>query len=317
MSASNAEPAATSAGSARALTAGIGCYLIWGFVPLAFQAMGRLGISSWEIVAHRTVWAVPVALLFVLAARQGRQVIRVFRTPRTLAWLSLSALLIGGNWLLYIWAVNSSRMLETSLGYYINPLLAMAAGALVFRERIDRIGATAIALAAVGVAIQTVALGSLPIVSLVLALSFCGYGVVRKRVAADAQTGLLVECLLLAGPGLVVVFWLQGSGAGHFGASPAATAWLLACGPLTATPLMLFAWAARRIPLSFMGFLQFLGPTIGFFIGVAQGEAFTPLRALSFVFIWTAAAVFAWGAWRRARLAGLQRARADSIADSA
>ena len=302
MSASQAEPAATSAGSARALTAGIGCYLIWGFVPLAFQAMGRLGISPWEIVAHRTIWAVPVALAFVLLARQGRQVLSVFRNPRVLGWLTVSAVLIGGNWLLYIWAVNAGRMLETSLGYYINPLLAMAAGALIFRERIDRIGMAAIGLATVGVIIQTVALGHLPVVSLALALSFCGYAIVRKRVAADAQTGLLVECLLLAGPSLIYAVWLQKSGGGHFGSSASATAWLLACGPLTATPLMLFAWAARRIPLSFMGFLQFMGPTIGFFIGISQGEAFTPMRALSFVFIWAGAAVFAWGAWRRSRV---------------
>jgi chloramphenicol-sensitive protein RarD len=270
-------------------------------VPLAFQLMGRMGISPWEIVAHRTIWAVPVALAFVLAAHQSRQVLSVLRNARVMGWLTLSATLIGGNWLLYIWAVNSGRVLETSLGYYINPLLAMAAGALIFGERIDRFGALAIGLAAIGVIIQTLALGHLPVVSLVLALTFCGYAIVRKRVAADAQTGLLVECLLLAGPSLVYAIWLQGSGAGNFGADVSATAWLLACGPLTATPLMLFAWAARRIPLSFMGFLQFMGPTIGFGIGLSQGEAFTPVRAASFVFIWGGAAVFAWGAWRRSR----------------
>jgi chloramphenicol-sensitive protein RarD len=294
-------PSAPGAEARTALTAGIGCYLIWGFVPLAFQLMGRMGISPWEIVAHRTIWAVPVALAFVLAARQSRQVLSVLRNARVMGWLALSAALIGGNWLLYIWAVNSGRVLETSLGYYINPLLAMAAGALIFGERIDRFGALAIGLAAIGVVIQTVALGHLPVVSLVLALTFCGYAIVRKRVAADAQTGLLVECLLLAGPSLVYAIWLQGSGAGNFGAGVSATAWLLACGPLTATPLMLFAWAARRIPLSFMGFLQFMGPTIGFGIGLSQGEAFTPVRAVSFVFIWAGAAVFAWGAWRRSR----------------
>ncbi|WP_397403151.1 EamA family transporter RarD [Phenylobacterium sp.] len=294
-------PSAPGAEARTALTAGIGCYLIWGFVPLAFQLMGRMGISPWEIVAHRTIWAVPVALAFVLAAHQSRQVLSVLRNARVMGWLTLSATLIGGNWLLYIWAVNSGRVLETSLGYYINPLLAMAAGALIFGERIDRFGALAIGLAAIGVIIQTLALGHLPVVSLVLALTFCGYAIVRKRVAADAQTGLLVECLLLAGPSLVYAIWLQGSGAGNFGADVSATAWLLACGPLTATPLMLFAWAARRIPLSFMGFLQFMGPTIGFGIGLSQGEAFTPVRAASFVFIWGGAAVFAWGAWRRSR----------------
>jgi chloramphenicol-sensitive protein RarD len=147
-----------------------------------------------------------------------------------------------------------------------------------------------------------VAIGGLPIVSLALAVSFGGYGIVRKRVAASAQTGLLIECLLLAGFGLAYVIWLQARGEGHLGAgAPVASAWLLSCGLWTAVPLVLFAWAARRIPLSSLAFLQFIGPTTGFIIGVAQGEPFTPLRAASFAFIWSGAAVFAYGAWRRSR----------------
>ena len=294
-------PNAQGAEARLALTAGIGCYSLWGLIPLVFQAMGRLGVSSWEILAHRTVWAVPVAVGFVVAARQGSEVRAALKTPRTVAWLALSAALIAFNWSIYIWAVNSGRVLETSLGYYINPLLAMAAGALFFNERIDRLGMVAIALAALGVAVQAVAIGGLPLVSLALAFTFGGYGIVRKRVAASAQTGLLIECLLLMGPGMAYVLWLQATGAGHFGASLPATAWLLACGPVTAVPLVLFSWAARRIPLSFMGFLQFIGPTMVFAIGVTQGEPFTPLRAASFAFIWGGAAVFAYGAWRRSR----------------
>jgi len=294
-------PNAQGAEARLALTAGIGCYSLWGLVPLVFQAMGRLGVSSWEILAHRTVWAVPVAVGFVVAARQGSEVRAALKTPRTVAWLALSAALIAFNWSIYIWAVNSGRVLETSLGYYINPLLAMAAGALIFNERIDRLGMVAIALAALGVTVQAMAIGGLPLVSLALAFSFGGYGIVRKRVAASAQTGLLIECLLLMGPGMAYVLWLQATGAGHFGASLPATAWLLACGPVTAVPLVLFSWAARRIPLSFMGFLQFIGPTMVFAIGVTQGEPFTPLRAASFAFIWGGAAVFAYGAWRRSR----------------
>jgi chloramphenicol-sensitive protein RarD len=295
---SQAEPGGE---SRLALTAGIGCYLIWGLVPLMFQAIGRLGISPGAILANRMVWAVPVALIFVIAARQVREVKTAFRTPRTLGWLTLSALLIAGNWSIYIWAVNSGRVLEASLGYYIVPLIAMAAGALIFQERIDRVGALSIALAAVGVAVQAIAIGRLPLVSLALALSFGGYGIVRKRVAASAQTGFLIECLLLAGPGLAYVLWLQTSGAGHLTVSSSATAWLLACGPVTAVPLVLFSWAARRIPLSSLGFLQFISPSIGFVIGVTQGEAFTPLRAVSFVFIWVGATVFAYEAWKRLR----------------
>jgi chloramphenicol-sensitive protein RarD len=293
--------AAPGSESRSALGAAIVCYFIWGVIPLVFQAMGRLGIPPAEILANRTVWAVPMALAFVLLAKQGREVLAVLKTPRTLAWLTLSSVLIAGNWGLYIWAVNSGRVLETALGYYINPLLGMAAGALIFNEKIDRMGYVAIALAVLGVAVQAIAVGGLPIVSLVLAVSFGGYGIVRKRVAASAQTGLLIECLVLAVFGMAYVLWLQNTGVGHFGKSAPATLWLLACGPFTAVPLVLFSWAARRIPLSSLAFLQFLGPTSAFVIGVMQGESFTPLRALSFVFIWGGAVVFAFAAWKRSR----------------
>lgn len=302
MTASNAEPAATSAGSGPALTAGIGCYFIWGFVPLAFQAIGALGVGPWEMLAHRTFWSLPAAGFFVLLAGQGQQALRALVRPRVLGWLALSAVLIGGNWIVFIWAVNSGRLLETSLGYYITPLVNMATGALLFRERIDRVGQIAMGLALGGVILQALALGHPPWVSLGLALCFGGYAVVRKQVAADAQTGLFVECLLLGLPGLAFIVWLQAQGGGHFLERPAAAAWLIASGPLTAVPLVLFSWAARRIPLSAMGFLQFIAPTISFIIGVLQGEIFTPLRAASFAFIWAGAGVFTYGAWRRARM---------------
>ena len=289
-------------GEARlALGAGIACYLIWGFVPLYLQAIGRLGVGPWETLVHRIVWSVPTAALFVLLARQESQALAVLRQPRTLAWLGLSSVLIAINWIVFIWAVNSGRMLESSLGYDINPLVNMAAGALIFRERIARIGQVAIGLALIGVIIQALAIGHLPWVSLALAFSFGAYGVVRKRVAADAQTGFLVETLLTGIPAVVFLAWLEARGGGHFLAEPVTALWLIGSGPLTAVPLVLFAWAARRMPLSAMGFLQFMAPTIGFVIGISQGEAFTPLRALSFVFIWGGAAVFIWGAWKATR----------------
>jgi len=297
-----------------ALTAGIACYLIWGFVPLVFQAVNALGVGPWEILAHRIVWSIPTALLIVLLAKQGRQVMAVLKTPRTLAWLLLSSLLIAINWVVFIWAVTSNRLLESSLGYYINPLVSMAAGALIFRERIDRIGQVAIGLALVGVAVQAVALGQLPWVSLVLAFSFGGYGVVRKQVAADAQTGFLVETLLVGFAAVGYIVWLAGQGGSHF-ADPTTAAWLIACGPITAIPLVLFSWAARRVPLSLMGFLQFIAPTISFAIGLMQGEAFTPLRALSFAFIWGGAAVFLYGMWRRSRSTLRAQAAVEAAAE--
>jgi chloramphenicol-sensitive protein RarD len=286
----------TPAESRNALLAGVGCYILWGFIPLAFQAMGRAGADPIEIIAHRTAWAVLWAGALVLLVGQGRQVVAALRNPRILGWISLSTLLIAINWTTYVTAVNHGRTLDASLGYYLNPLLNMAAGAWLFRERISRLGMVAIGLAGVGVVLQAVALGHLPWVSLLLAFSFCGYGVIRKRVPVDAQSGLFLECLLLAPLGLAWVVWISVQGQGHFGVSTSATLWLLAAGPITVVPLVLFAWAARRMPLSTMGFIQFIAPTIVFVIGVMQGEAFGLLRAISFGFIWAGAIVYAIGA---------------------
>lgn len=280
-----------------ALSAGVLCYLIWGLVPLAFQAISRLGVGPWETLAHRTLWGALTALALVLLARQGRQVMRVLANPRLLAWLTLSAGLIAVNWAIYVDAVTSGRVLEGSFGYYITPLINMASGALLFRERLDRIGLVAIGLAGVGVLFQGLALGHLPWVALAIALSFGGYGIVRKQVAVDAQAGLLIECLLLSVPGLIYLVWLGDRA--HFLGSIEASVWLVAAGPLTAIPLALFAWTARRVSMMTLGFLQFLGPTIGFGIGIAEHEAFTSLHAISFVFIWIGALVFVWGARRR------------------
>jgi chloramphenicol-sensitive protein RarD len=295
-------PGAAAPGEDRqALIAGFGCYILWGLLPVLFIVMGRAGATPLEILGERAMWSAPWAGLLVLAARQGDQVRSIFARPRVLAQLALSAALIGTGWSVYIWAVNNGRNLEASLGYYINPLLNMAAGAVLFRERIDRIGATAIALAAIGVVLQTVALGHPPVISLVLALTFWGYGIIRKRIDVDAQSGLFVECLLMAAPGIAYVLWLGHAGGGLFGRSLGGSLLMASTGPATVVPLALFAWTARRLPFSTIGFMQFIGPTMGFAVGLATGESLTPLRAVSFVFIWLAAAIFAFGAWRAAR----------------
>ncbi len=293
--------AAVSGSSRPALIASIINNLIWGGAPLLFMALGRAGATSWEIVAHRAMWSAPWAALLVLVAGQGGQVWRVLREPRTLGLLLLSAVSIGTGWSLYVWAVNHGRNLESSLGYYINPLMNMAAGAVLFRERIDKVGMAAIALAVIGVAIQTVALGHLPVISLVLATTFWIYGLIRRQVNVDAQAGLLVECLFMAGPGLIAVIWLHNTGQGMFGHDLGSSLLMTLVGPITVIPLALFAWAVRRLSFATMGFLQFLSPTVGFAIGVWIGEPLTPLRLLSFVFIWAGAGMFAFGAWRAAR----------------
>jgi chloramphenicol-sensitive protein RarD len=283
-----------------ALAAGIGCYLIWGFVPLVFQAIARLGVGPWETLAHRIVWSVPAAAALVVLSGQVAELRSVLRRPRTIAWLALSATLIAINWVVFISAVSSRRLIEASLGYYITPLVSMAAGAIVFHEKIDRIARIAVVFAAIGVAIQAAALGHVPWISLVLAASFGTYGIVRKRVAASAQVGFLVETIIVGTVATAWIVWLSRTGTSQID-SRAAVAWLIACGPITAIPLVLFAWAARRIPLSRMGFLQFLGPTISLVIGVVQGEPLTAARLLSFAFIWVGAAVFVYGALRRSR----------------
>lgn len=286
-----------------ALLSAFACYTLWGVMPLLFMGQAAVGFDSLEILAHRALWAVAVAGLLVWLAKQGGQVSAVLTSPKTLAWLAFSTLLIGLNWGIYVWATTHGATLEASLGYYINPLLNMVVGLWLFRERIDRWGWIAIGLAAVGVLFQALALGRPPWISIILAISFATYGVIRKRVPIDAQAGLLVECLLLLPFGLAWVLWLQQTGAGVAFDSPANTIWALANGPATVLPLALFAWSARRLPLSTIGFIQFLAPTLQFIVGVWAGEALTPLRILSFVFIWGGAGVFAAAAYFRVRAA--------------
>ena len=299
-------PVATGSDQGRAaLLSAFACYALWGVMPLLFMGQAAVGFDALEILAHRALWAVAVAGLLVWLAKQGGQVRAVFASPKTLGWLAVSTVLIGLNWGIYVWATTHHATLEASLGYYINPLLNMVVGLWLFRERIDRWGWIAIGLAAVGVLFQALALGRPPWISIVLALSFASYGVIRKRVPIDAQAGLLVECLLLVPFGLAWVLWLQHTGAGVAFDSPVNTLWALANGPATVLPLALFAWSARRLPLSTIGFIQFLAPTLQFMVGVWAGEALTPLRVVSFAFIWGGAAVFAAAAFFRVRAARL------------
>jgi chloramphenicol-sensitive protein RarD len=285
-----------------AYLAGIACYVLWGLLPLYIHLLATLGVGSFELIATRALWSAPWAGALVLLARQGGQVAAVLRRPKTLGVLALSTLAILSNWTIYVVAVDTGHVIEASLGYYINPLMNMAAGALLFHERMSRGSKIAVALAAVGVAIQTAALGRAPAISLGVAISFCVYAILRKRAKADAQTGLFIECVYLAIPSLLYVLHLQASGAGHFGRGAAVTILLMLAGPATVVPLALFAWSARRLPLSAVGFLQFIAPTLQFLVGLAFGEPFTPMRALSFAFIWLGVAVFAFGAWRQTRM---------------
>ena len=286
-----------------AFVSALGCYVIWGFMPLLFMGQAAIGFTAPEILSHRALWSVLFAGGLVLLASQWGQVRTALSQPRTLGWLTLATVLIAINWGLYVWATTHQATLEASLGYYINPLLNMVVGLWLFRERIDRWGWVAIGLAAVGVLFQALALGRPPWISLLLALSFGAYGVIKKRVPVEAQAGLFIECLLLLPLGIAYVVWLQMAGQGHGFSTPEGFAWALANGPATVLPLALFAFAARRMPLSTMGFIQFLAPTLQFCVGLATGEEFTLLRGVSFAFIWLGAGVFATAAILRGRAA--------------
>ena len=283
----------------RGQVAGLLCYTAWGLLPVLFHAAAHAGASPFEIVAWRTIWSLPLALALVFLVGRGTGLRALASAPGELRMLLVSAILIAINWTLYVWAVDNGQTISASLGYYINPLLNMLAGAMLFGERIDRSGRIAIGFAAVGVAVQGFALGSFPWISLLLGTSFCAYGVVHKRMRADAQTGLLVECLILALPAAAYAFWLEHAGTGVFGHRGAATGLLLFCGPATVLPLFAFTFAAQRVKLTVRGFMQFISPTLLFAIGLADGEKVTPLGLTSFALIWAGVAVFALGARRR------------------
>lgn len=274
---------------------------MWGAAPLLFLALGRAGAESLEIVAQRSIWSAPCALVLVLLAGQGGEVLRLLRSPRRLGLLAVSSLAIASGWALFVWAVDHGHNLDAALGYYINPLLNMAAGALLFRERISRTGLVAIALAAVGVVLQGVATGHLPLIALFLAGAFWIYGIIRKQIDTEAQSGLFVECLFILIPGIAYAVWLGHTGSGIFGRTPQGTLLMMLAGPVTVAPLALFSWTARRLPLSVVAFLQFISPTMGFVIGAWLGEPLSLLRLMSFGFIWAGAAVFAAGAWAEVR----------------
>lgn len=277
------------------------CYVIWGFAPLFYIPIHGFGASSVETIAHRSVWALLWAAGLVIGTRQMPDVLSILKQPKLLAWLFISGLMVGLNWGVFVWAVTNGHTIESSLGYYLNPLLNMAAGALFFRERLDNWGKAAIGFAIVGVLVQALALGHIPYIALTLAISFAGYGIIRKQLPVNALPGLLIECVFLFVPGLVYLVWLEQSGTGHFFTAPTNAFWFIMTGPITVLPLALFSFVARRLPLSTMGFIQFISPTIAFCIGLGQGEPFSWLRGVSFLFIWGGAAVFAFGAWRRLR----------------
>jgi len=258
-------------------------FLCWGLFPLYFHAIGD--VPPLQILSHRMVWSL-LFLVMVLAVRQ----------PRVFGSFAASALLLSVNWLIYIWAVNNGHVIEASLGYFINPLVSIVLGAMLLKERLRRTQWMAIGVAALGVAWLTWQAGSVPWVALALAVSFGGYGLLRKTAALGALEGLSFETMVLFPLAAGYVAWLSMHGQNAFLNTDSNTTRLLlvAAGPITAIPLLLFASGARKIPLSIVGLLQYMSPTLQFLLGVwLFHEAFTPDRLVGFVLIWLALALFA------------------------
>jgi chloramphenicol-sensitive protein RarD len=266
-------------------------YLIWGLFPLYFHALQ--GVPAGEVLAHRVAWSALFMAALVTALRRWPGVLEQLRRPGMLRGLVASALLISLNWLVYIWAVQSGRVLEASLGYFITPLVSVLLGVLFLREPLSRRQVVAVGLAAAGVLWLVAWVGKVPWVSLTLAGSFGLYGLFRKQLAVDAVAGLLAEVLVLAPLALGWLGWLAWRGAGHFTAAPHVTALLVLTGVVTAVPLMLFAVGVRRLTLATVGLLAYLNPTTQFSLAVWRfGETFTVAHAVAFGCIWASLALY-------------------------
>jgi chloramphenicol-sensitive protein RarD len=274
-------------------------YICWGMFPLYFKALQQ--IAPVEILVHRMLWSLLFVLALLAVRRQWNWLRTVLRQPRVLAGFAFSALLLSINWLLYIWAVNNDHVVDASLGYFINPLVNILLGLVFLKERLRPVQWLAVALAAAGVAWLTWQAGHPPWIGLALAFSFGGYGLLRKTALLGPLEGLTLEALLLFPLAFGYFVYLSWNGHNAFLSAPASTQWLLlAAGPITAIPLLLFAAGARRIPLSLMGLLQYLSPTLQLLLGVwLYHEPFGSARMAGFAVIWSGLVLYsAEGLWR-------------------
>jgi chloramphenicol-sensitive protein RarD len=276
-------------------------YLAWGLFPLYFRFLA--GVGAVEIVLHRVAWSLVFLLALLAGLRRWQWLAPLARQPRVLAAAGLSALLLAGNWTLYVWAVMNGRVLDASLGYFINPLVNVLLGSVFLHERLRPAQWAAVALAAAGVAWLALRGPRFPWVGLAIAFSFGLYGLLRKTAALGAIEGLTLETMILAPLAIALLGWWtwQGSG-GLAGHDPATLAWLVGVGPLTAVPLLLFGAGARRIPMATLGLLQYVSPTLQLMLGVwLFGESLAGARLVGFALIWVALAIYSAEGLCRAR----------------
>jgi len=277
-------------------------YLMWGFLPLYLKLLSFADVR--EVLAQRILWAIPAALIAIgvmSGVRKGAREVVAALNPRMLGTLAASALFIFVNWGLYVYLVLNERVIESSLAYFLAPLVSVAVGVLFFRERINFPQIAALGLALLGVVVQGLALGAPPWMALALCATWSVYAVIRKRAAVPAAVGLSIECAAMAPVALVLLQWASSAAPLAFTSNPWHATLLALAGPVTALPLMAFAFGARRVSFTALGLLQFLAPSLQFATGIAFGEPFTPLRAASFVLIWVGLGLFSWDTLRRTR----------------
>lgn len=274
------------------ILAGIGAYLLWGLFPIYWKLL--LDVPAIEILAHRMVWSLVVMVLILAIGKDRTWLKEALRNRRTLLTYTLAAALLGVNWYTYIWAVNAGFVVESSLGYFINPLVSMLFGVVFLKEHLRGGQILAVSLAVAGVLYLTFSYGALPWIALVLSMTFGLYGLIKKTAPLGSARGFTLETLALFIPAFGFLVFLEVQGVGAFGHQSALTTTLLAfAGPVTSIPLLLFGVAARRIPLSMVGFLQYIAPTGQFLLGVlAYHEPFPAERLVGFAIIWTALAVY-------------------------
>jgi chloramphenicol-sensitive protein RarD len=280
---------------------GLLAYCLWGFFPLYFHHL--LPAGALEILTHRVVWSVLVVAAIITATRRWSSIRTLLAHKHKVLGLCVAAVLIAVNWFIYVYGVNTGRVVETSLGYFINPLISVLFGVFVFRERLRPAQWAAIGIGALAVVVLTVRYGRLPWIALTLAVSFASYGLAKKRIGVAPTAGLLLESAVLALPALGYLGWLTSRGDSTFVADgPAHTVLLILAGVVTAVPLMLFASAANAIPMTGLGMLQYTAPILQLAVGVwVFHEPMPAARLIGFVLVWLALIVFTWDAIRHAR----------------
>lgn len=288
----DAAPPTESQDSPRGLAFALTAYGLWGFLPLYMKALEQ--IPTAEVLAHRVIWAVPVALAILVWLGRTAELKAALRSPRMLAMAAMTAGLVSINWGIYVWSIQTGHALEAALGYYINPLFSVALGAVVLRERLSPAQWAAIALAVAAVAVLTWESGKLPLVALGLTFSWGLYAYFKKQLPIGPNQGFTLEVILLSPLALAYVAWAAATGQARFlGDGPADTLLLLGCGPVTALPLMIYANGAKLLRLSTIGILQYLVPTMIFLIAVFLfDEPFGRARMIAFPMIWTALVIY-------------------------